>query len=177
MSDRPVIVETLSRVPLERLYNVDAATWLDKELIAEEPRSFRDSGFGRDVKAAISARKQWLVNQGLAQAHNGQTIFRLGMIETLRRRELLRVASQLSDKLGLRFAETKAGDQIEGTLRKQVEMTSGRYALVAKSKEFTLVPWRSVLDRHFGKQVSGIMRRQRVNWTLGKGRGGPQLPL
>jgi hypothetical protein len=33
------------------------------------------------------------------------------------------------------------------------------------------VPWRPVLDRHLEKQVSGIMRGDTINWTIGRQRG------
>src|SRR3546814_10856153 len=82
------------------------------------------------------------------------------MIATLQRRELLRVAGQLSEELGLPFAEARPGERIEGRLGRMIEMTSGRYALIEKSREFTLVPWRPVLERQIGKSVSGIMRSE-----------------
>src|SRR3546814_7745611 len=97
------------------------------------------------------------------------------MIATLQRRELLRVAGQLSEELGLPFAEARPGERIEGRLGRMIEMTSGRYALIEKSREFTLVPWRPVLERQIGKSVSGIMRDGGgISWTLGRQRGGPR---
>ena len=62
------------------------------------------------------------------------------------------------DQLGLAYVETRSGEPVEGTLRRSVEVASGKYALVENSREFTLVPWRPVLERHIGKQVSGVMR-------------------
>jgi len=56
-----------------------------------------------------------------------------------------------------------------------IEMTSGRYALIEKSREFTLVPWRPVLERQIGKPVSGIMREEGVSWTFGRQRSGPSI--
>ena len=102
-------------------------------------------------------------------------VFRPDLVETLRRRELLRVAGQLSDEMGIPFVEAKPGERIQGTLRRAVEMTSGRHALIERSRDFTLVPWRSVLERHIGKSVSGILRGDGINWTLGRGRGGPSI--
>ena len=52
---------------------------------------------------------------------------------------------------------------------------SGKYALVENSREFTLVPWRPILERHVGKQVSGIMRDDGISWTIGRQRGGPNI--
>src|SRR3546814_1548269 len=42
--DRPVTIETLSAVSLDRLPHTDAATWLDKELVAGAPEPIRDAG-------------------------------------------------------------------------------------------------------------------------------------
>lgn len=52
-----------------------------------------------------------------------------------------------------------------------VELASGKYALVENSREITLVPWRPILERHVGKQVSGIMRDDGISWTIGRQRG------
>src|SRR3546814_5578025 len=64
--DRPVTIETLSAVSLDRLPHTDAATWLDKELVAGAPEPIRAAGFGREVRAAQSLRGQWLIADGLA---------------------------------------------------------------------------------------------------------------
>lgn len=173
--ERPVTVETLSPQPLEKLVEADAATWLDRELIAADPAPLRDAGFGHDAREAQARRRQWLIAEGLAAEQDGATVYRLGMIDALRRRELMRVAGQLSDELGVPFAEARAGARIDGIVRRPVDMVSGRYALVEKSREFTLVPWRPVLERHIGKQIYGIMRGDGVNWTIGRGRGGPVI--
>lgn len=175
LRDRPVKVETLSPVPLDRLPRAEAATWLDRELVSAAPEPVRDSGFGRELRSAQAARRQWLLAEGLAESREGVMVFRPDLVETLRRRELLRVAGQLSDEMGIPFVEAKPAERIQGTLRRAVEMTSGRHALIERSRDFTLVPWRSVLERHLGKSVSGMLRGDGINWTLGRGRGGPSI--
>jgi hypothetical protein len=97
------------------------------------------------------------------------------MIAALQRRELQRVAAQLSDEMGLPFAEAKVGERIEGVYRRPVETMSGRLAVIEKSREFTLVPWRPVLERQIGKPVAGIMREGGISWTLGRQRSGPSI--
>ena len=173
--DHPVAIETLSAIPLDKLPGTDAATWLDRELVAEAPVPVRDAGFGHEVRSAQAMRRQWLITEQLADEQDGQTVYRRGMRAALQRRELLRVARQLSDKLGVPFAEAREGEAVQGRLVRAVEMTSGRHALIERSRDFTLVPWRSVLDRHVGKSVSGIMRDGGINWTLGRQRSGPSV--
>ncbi|MBJ7439477.1 MAG: relaxase/mobilization nuclease and DUF3363 domain-containing protein [Sphingopyxis sp.] len=175
LRDRPVNVEILSAVPLDRLSGAEAATWLDRELVADAPVAVRDAGFGREVRAAQALRRQWLLAEGLAQEQDGRTVYRRGMLAALQRRELLRVAGQFSNELGKPFAEAKSGDRIEGQFARTVEMASGRHALIERSRDFTLVPWRPVLERHVGKNVSGIMRDGGINWSLGRQRSGPTI--
>lgn len=175
VSDRPVKVEILSAAPLEKLPSMEAATWLDHELVAAAPQPLRDAGFGREVRAAQVLRRQWLMAEQLAEERDGRTIYRRTMLDTLQRRELLRVASQIADELGKSFAEAKVGERIEGRLIRPVDMASARYALVERSRDFTLVPWRPVLDRRIGKPVAGILRDSGVNWSLVRQRSGPTI--
>lgn len=97
------------------------------------------------------------------------------MCAALQRRELLRVAGQLSDEMNLPFAEATPGTRIDGVYRRSVELVSGRFALIEKSREFTLVPWRPILDRHVGKSMSGILRGDGISWAVGRGRRGPTI--
>jgi len=120
-------------------------------------------------------RRQWLVAEQLAGEQDGQTVYRRDLLAALQRRELFRVARQLSGEIGKHFVEAKPGEPIEGRLVRTVEMVSGRHALVERSRDFTLVPWRPVMERHIGKNVSGIMREGGISWTFGRQRGGPSI--
>ena len=169
------MIETLSRLPLDRQIGAEGATWLDRELAAGQPMLLRDANFGREVKAALARRQTWLIEQNLAEREGDRIIYRANMLALLRRREVSRVAAQLSEELALRYAEPKAGARIEGIYRRRVDLTSGPYALIEKSREFTLVPWRPVLERNLGKEVSGIPRGETISWTLGRRRQGPSI--
>jgi len=35
---------------------------------------------------------------------------------------------------------------------------------------FSLVPWKPALDRHIGKQVSGLAQAETVDWNFGRKR-------
>ena len=175
LRDRPVAVELLSDLPLDRLVDADAATWLDREVLADAPTLVRDAGFGREVQAAQTRRGQWLVAQGLAEEGAGAVSYGPDLLSTLQRRELLRVAGQLSEELALPFGESAPGARIEGLYRRRIDLASGRFAVIERSRDFTLVPWRPVLEPRIGKPVSGVMRDSGVSWSLGRGRGGPAV--
>ena len=67
------------------------------------------------------------------------------------------------------------GMRIEGIYRRHVDLASGRFAVIEKSREFTLVLWRPVLERNLEKSVSGVMRGDAISRTLGRQRGGPTV--
>jgi type IV secretory pathway VirD2 relaxase len=168
---QPVVVTSLSPAPLEHLASADAATWLDRRLVARNEEPARDAGFGAEVRSAESARRRWLVEQGLASTETDEPTYPSDLIDRLRRRELLRVAGQLSEELDLPFGEARPGERLEGMLRRRLDLISGRFALVERSRDFTLVPWRPVLERQMGKPVGGIMRADGVSWAVRRGRG------
>jgi len=93
----------------------------------------------------------------------------------LRQRELAKVGAQLSEELGLSYEPARSGEPVEGVYRRAVDLASGRFALIEKSREFTLVPWRPVLERNLGRTVSGLVRGDGISWTIGRQRSGPSL--
>lgn len=173
--DRPVTVELLSPVPVERLARAEALTWLDREAAGEGALPVRDKGFGREVRTAMALRRQWLIDAELADAAGEGIAYRRGALAALQRRELLRLARVLSAELGKAFVEVQEGERVEGRLARRIDAAGGRYALVEKAKEFTLAPWKPVLDRRVGKEVGGIVRESGISWTIGRDRGGPAI--
>ena len=167
----PVQWGVLSGKPLEQLVEIDGATWLDRELVGGSQAGWRDSGFGQDARVALERRRVWLMQNGFAWEEEGRTIYRPRMLEELERRELRSAAQALSAKLNLSFAEANPGKKVEGVLAQKIELASGHYAVIANSREFTLVPWRPVLEKQIGRSVSGIMRGDDVSWTFGRQRG------
>ncbi|NIJ21138.1 type IV secretory pathway VirD2 relaxase [Sphingomonas naasensis] len=176
LRDRPVAIEVLSSVPIERLIDSDGPIWLDRTLAGEEKVIARDAGFGREVRDAIGARRQWLVEQGLCETTGeGEARLKRGALALLKRRELLLIAGDLCEELGKAYVEANSGTRVEGRLTRRIDAASGRYALVERSREFMLVPWRPVLERRLGKPVAGLVQGDGINWQLGRARTGPQI--
>jgi hypothetical protein len=171
----PVVVQTLSGLDLTPQVIAEGATWLDRELTAKAPAPARDMGFGAEAMAALAQRRQWLVEQDLARQEDGRTLYRRNLLAVLQGRELARVGGQLAKQSGLDYAQTGRGERIEGVYRRRLDLVSGAFALIEGEREFQLVPWRPVLERSLGQQVSGIMRGETVSWTMGRERGGPAL--
>src|SRR3546814_7357417 len=115
------------------------------------------------------------LEQQLADVDGDRIRLRANAIMMLQRRELLRAGDELAGELGKPFVEMRAGESIEGRLLRRVDLASGRFVLVEQSREFTLVPWRPVLDRQIGRPIAGVMRSDGVSWSFGRGRSGPQI--
>lgn len=97
-------------------------------------------GFGADVRDALDRRRQWLVEQDLA-AIDGDTIrYRRNLLSMLQLRELRSVASGLAGELDKSFVEARTGQSVEGIYRRAVKVGDARYALIERSRDFTLVP-------------------------------------
>lgn len=175
LRDRPVSVELLASGNLSTLARADAATWLDRELTGAASSPTRDTGFGHELRAALDARREWLVDHDLATRDGAAARLREGAVAVLARRELTRIGGELAAELDKSFVEAVNGSRIEGQLTRRIDALSGSYALLEKSHEFTLVPWRSVLEKQMGQQASGIMRAAGISWQFGRGRDGPEI--
>jgi type IV secretory pathway VirD2 relaxase len=173
--DRPVTLTILSQRPVGELPLANAATWLDAELAAAKPSALRDAGFGREVRAAVAARRQWLIEQQLGDDDAGTFRLRPRALDALRQRELRQMGAALAPGIGKPFAEARTGERIEGVIVRRVDLESGSCALVERAQDFTLVPWRDVLERNIGKAASGILRSDGISWRFGRGRQGPTL--
>lgn len=164
-------VHILSPIDLDRQVTTNGATWLDRELIAKTPMPRVDSGFGNEVRSALYRRQQWLIEQGLMQREGTGVVFRTNLLARLARREVTQKGQELAQESGGTFHMAKDGERITGRYKGAVELVSGKYALVENAREFTLVPWRPVIEKELGRTVSGRMRGDGISWEIGRGLG------
>jgi type IV secretory pathway VirD2 relaxase len=173
----PVRIQLLATQALEQEAVAYAPSWLDRHLRGQESVEIANHGYGAEVRNAMYRRQQWLLEQQLAEQRGDEVLYRSDMDHRLRRAELRAMAARLSKELGLDFAEPEAGERISGIVRSRVNLNSGSFAVVQNSREFTLVPWRPVLERRLGREVSGIVRSSgSISWTFGRERG-PEIGM
>jgi len=163
-------VELLSPVPLENLAKRRARTWLDQELVADSPTPAHDGGFGQAAQKALRQRRAWLIAEGLAREEAGRTLYRRDLLTHLQAQEIAETGAAYAGAIGKRYVPAASG-AIEGVYREPVQLISGKFAVIEKAREFTLVPWRPVLDRELGKSVRGTIGGDTISWTLGRSRG------
>ena len=94
-----------------------------------------------------------------------------GTLKALETLDLDAAAKSLSSAIGKPYTQAPQQGQISGTYREAIVRPSGKYAVIEKSKDFTLVPWRDTMDRNLGKSISGTLKNQTISWTLTKARG------
>lgn len=163
-------LQTLSWLSIDKLIDREAATWLDRAIEQGYGSDLSMRGFGAELSEALKSRQAWLKERGYAHEQNGEVTIRRETLRKLQETELANTGRQLADKLGLDYVPAHNGDRVEGKYRMSIGLASGRYALLERSKEFTLVPWRDVLERHRNRTISGLMRGHDINWDFGRKR-------
>jgi hypothetical protein len=63
------------------------------------------------------------------------------------------------------------GEPVAGAYRQRLDLASGRFAMIDDGLGFTLVPWTPSLERYLGRQVSGIVWDNRIEWSVLRERG------
>ncbi|MFG1403796.1 DUF3363 domain-containing protein [Xanthobacter sp. V8C-5] len=164
-------IRVLSAFDLERQIGSDGATWLDRRLVGAGESDLSASGFGEQVREAMDRRREDHIEHGdAAPQPDGRIAYRRNLIATLQEREVARAGEELVAKKSLPFRAAADGETVTGTFTGTTQLSSGKFAIVEKSHEFTLVPWRPAIDRQLGREVSGIVRGGSVSWQLGRQR-------
>jgi len=161
-------VLTLSYLSLERQVMAEGATWLDRQLVGGGPIELRGGRFGAEADDAMHRRQAHLVERGLAERKDDSVRYRSNLLRLLRWRDLVAAGGRLAKETGLSFVETPEGTRAEGVYRRSIQLASGKFAVLEKSREFTLVPWRPVLERQRGNVVSGVVRGSSVSFDFSR---------
>ncbi len=170
--NRQASVRVLSTVGLDKQIGADGATWLDRRLIHGETADLASAGFGQQVREAMDQRREHHIEQGDAtRSRDSRIFYRRSLLATLREREVARVGAEMAASKGLPFRAATDGESVSGKFTGTVQLSSGKFAVVEKSHEFTLVPWRPVIDRQLGREVMGVVQGGSVSWQLGRQRG------
>ncbi len=164
----PVKLNMLTGLNIDQQIEAGGATWLDKRLVRDDPSEIGNTGFGAEVSAALQRRRNFLLQQDLASERGSQFVPKKGLIKTLERKELSAEAIKISNETGKAFRAVSQGQNITGVYTRQLNLVSGKYALIEKSKEFTIVPWRSVLEQVLNKSVSGTVSGNGISWDITK---------
>lgn len=170
--NRQASVRVISTIELEKQIGADGATWLDRRLVTPGTSDLAPAGFGQQVREAMDQRREHHIEQGDANRQQGGRVFyRRNLLATLRQREVARIGAEMAESKGLPFRAAADGENISGKFTGTAQLSSGKFAVIEKSHEFTLVPWRPVIDHQLGREVAGVVQGGSVSWQLGRQRG------
>lgn len=167
----PASIRVHSFVALENLVDAQGPTFLDDALEGRRAIESTGSGFGAEFKDALGARRRWLLAKGLAEEEGGAIRIDRRALAHLQCDAVAKEGARLAAHLGKSFVEPVEGERFTGTYRRPVDLASGRYALIERSKEFSLLPWREALEVRRGMEISGVLRRGGITWEFGRERG------
>ncbi len=175
---RPTLVlANLSDIDLQSQVTAPGATWLDHRLVERSQMPLAMGGFGVEVREALDARAEHLVDEGLAQRQGQRIILQRNLLATLRQRELEAVGQTLEAETSLPNRHAKSGEHVSGTYTRQLRLSSGRYAMIEGvgpdgGRSFQLVPWSREIEPRLGQHITGIVRGgDGIDWSLGRKRG------
>ena len=157
-----VRVEVKSWLSVEAQIERRAPVWL----AGVDRESLTGKGFGRETASALSARRAFLEREGWL-GEDGQ--LKSGMRDRLAAEELKSAADNIRGKGA--FLKIEDGMAISGVYERPVDLAQGRFALVTRAKEFTLVPWRRELERYRAAEISVKARAGGIDWSVGRARG------
>lgn len=163
-------IELRSHLPIDQQVRAIGATWLDRQLIGVGG-GLAAQGFGAQVREAMRRRADFLVGLGLAEHRGNRVVLARNLLASLRDGELGAVGRFLQENTGLIYRALHDGEKATGVYRRTMQLVSGKFAMLDDGVGFALLPWRPVIERRFGQEVSAVMRGSSVTWELGRQRG------
>ncbi|PHZ86763.1 DUF3363 domain-containing protein [Paremcibacter congregatus] len=165
----PMAMTINSAYALDQLVDGEGYGWLDRNLDEKEKTGLFSGGFGRKVRQALAQRRSWLLRQGLIQQKGARFLYPKDFAAKLAKREMTKIAVTIAKQTGKKYSPMGDKGDVSGTYVRKLNLKSGQYAILEKSKEFTLVPWRPVMERAKGQVISGMISRGNISWSIGQG--------
>lgn len=163
-------VKLHSHLPIEQQTRAIGATWLDRQLL-DDHRSLGDRGFAEAVKQGMEQRLAFLQEQGLVERRGQRIVLARNLLGILRGRDLESAARSLCAQTGLVYRPSNDGERISGVYRHDVQLISGRFAMLDDGTGFSLVPWSSVPEQRMGRAATAIVRGATTTWDFHRQRG------
>ena len=165
-------LRVLSILDLEAQIDANGATWLDREMTSSSRTPIVRAGFGAEVARAMKQRRETLVAIGHARrAPDNATRVPADLVSRLERSEIERVGKSMAAGKHAPFKMKAEGERVSGVFTGTTNLVSGKYAIIENAYEFTLVPWRPVMDERLGRQISGVVRDSGISWDFTRMRG------
>ena len=157
-----------SVLTLSQMETARGATWLDEQLSTGRLEEERTS---KELLEAAAKRRLALRQMGIAIG-DGERLPHQSL-EQLKAMDIKEAGEALTNQMGKPYASASGSRHIEGVFTGTIERPSGKFAVIEKSREFTLVPWRPIMERRRGLSIIGrASGGGGISWDVrGLGRG------
>ncbi len=162
----PAGLERDSQLTLRQMERAEGVTWLDTTLSIDGVETECAPNF----RTAFEKRLERLRGMGFETGSDGKLPSRT--IESLKAMDLRSAAEGLERDIGKPYSEIGPARQVDGIYRGSIDRPSGKFAVIERSREFTLVPWRPVMEKRLGQSISGRVSAGGISWDV-TGRKGP----
>ena len=151
-----------SVLTLSQMETARGATWLDEQL---KRGSLEEDRTSRELLDAAAKRRVALRQMGFAIGDKDR-LLQLSINE-LKEMDFKEAGEALENHMGKPYASSSGASHIEGVFKRTIERPSGKFAVIEKSREFTLVPWRSIMERRRGLSIIGrASRGGGISWNV-----------
>ncbi|MEP4051022.1 MAG: DUF3363 domain-containing protein [Litorimonas sp.] len=151
-----------STLTINEMTTARGATWLDTQL---KRGTFEADGTSKELLDAAANRRAALNQMGFA-IRDQDRLFQLSINE-LKAMDFKEAGYLQSQSLGKSYVSSTGASHIEGVFSKTIERPSGKFAVIERSREFTLVPWRPVMERRRGQSIIGrASRGGGISWDV-----------
>ena len=161
----PTSIHRQSTQTLLEMQRARGATWLDKRLSEKGI-----SGLG-DMTLQDALKKRLMVLKKMGHKFSEDGRLPETALEDLRQMDLRDAATQYLKSMKKPYAELGDSRIVEGIYREAIDRPSGKFAVVERAKDFTLVPWRPVMERGLNKSIKGRISASGISWDVTKQRG------
>lgn len=157
-------VRVLDHRPLAEQITAEGHVYLDRLLRSGRSDLIAPSGFGRELRHALSGRADHLLELGLASGN--PLVLPESSVRTLYAREIQEVFAAVGRGKPVFMAEE--GKRFSGVYVDRAHISSRSYAVIEDRSSVTLAPWRSALEACRGQSLSGVLRDGAVDFRFGQ---------
>ena len=161
----PTSIDRLSTQTIAQMEEASGSTWIDKKMSETKADTFA----GTKMQTSILKRQAALKQMGFDVSKD--SLLPKAALEKLKDMDLRDAARKLSEVNGKPYSALGGARTVEGIYQKSIERPSGKFAVIERARDFTLVPWRPVMDRNLGKSLSGRVSAGGISWDVTKDRG------
>jgi len=163
----PAPMQRDGTLTLSQMETARGATWLDSALMDGQTDKLPEHS---PIHQAAARRMRVIQELGVDTDKAGRPTKR--GIQELRTIDLQDARKAVSERLGKFHLPTLDFGTMEGTFTDTIDRPSGKLAIVERSREFSLVPWRPIMERRRGMSIVGRCSAGGISWDVtGRQRG------